>query len=116
MALQGKITVKGFELENGFIQVHTMTFMPPLNISGQGRIYASKQVAEEQGIDSHLQQFMVVTTMEEGEDYYDSVYKEILKQPAFAELNHTDDVDMTPKDISDYVKVAYKAPSGTGFI
>ena len=112
MALQGKLKVKGFELENGFIQVHMMTFMPPLNISGQGRIYANKQIAEEQGIDSHLEQFLVVSTMKDGEDYYDSIYNEILKQPRFVDMTHTEDVDMLPKDFIDYIEVAYKAPSG----
>lgn len=113
MALQGKLKVKGFDIENAFVQVFQLNVTPPHTIQGQGRIYASREQADA-SIENQLESFVVVSMYDPEVNPFTTIYNEILEQQRYSKMSLCDDVDLIPEDSDQYRKYVLRAPDGTG--
>ena len=113
MALQGKLKVKGFDLDNAFIQIFQAHMTPPHVVQGQGRIYASVEQAKI-SMENFLEAFVVVSIYNPSESPFDTLYKETLNQDRFKQMTVCGDIDLILQDSAEYRKYVLRAPDGTG--
>lgn len=111
MALQGPAYVKGVLLPEAFIQLIEIAAMSPRKLQGLGRIYANREQADD-NVDNFLEGFIVVGVGQSGVTTGDNLYGEILQQTRFKDMVVVEDVDLLPKNSTQYDRYVLGKPAG----